>query len=109
MKVGLDSEAEEEVDNLIVFLQVIETLRGKKYADQLKSEAQRSDRLENEKAELKQKLALKEREIEKMSSKLVVTETKYQEAESWRCHATTKMGTRCKRNAQSGGQYCWQH
>ncbi len=25
------------------------------------------------------------------------------------CHATTDKGTRCKRLAQQGGQYCWQH
>ena len=28
---------------------------------------------------------------------------------SSRCSATTQKGTRCKRNAQSGGSYCWQH
>jgi len=26
-----------------------------------------------------------------------------------RCNATTKKGTRCKRNASSGTRYCWQH
>ena len=26
-----------------------------------------------------------------------------------RCIATTKAGTRCKRQAQSGRSYCWQH
>jgi endonuclease G len=26
-----------------------------------------------------------------------------------RCYATTKKGTRCKRNASSGSRYCWQH
>ena len=26
-----------------------------------------------------------------------------------RCNATTKAGTRCKRNASSGSRYCWQH
>ena len=26
-----------------------------------------------------------------------------------RCNATTKKGTRCKRNASSGSRYCWQH
>ena len=26
-----------------------------------------------------------------------------------RCQATTQKGTQCKRNAQSGGSYCWQH
>lgn len=26
-----------------------------------------------------------------------------------RCNATTKKGTRCKRNAASGSRYCWQH
>ena len=26
-----------------------------------------------------------------------------------RCNATTKAGTRCKRNASSGSKYCWQH
>ena len=26
-----------------------------------------------------------------------------------RCNATTKSGTRCKRNAASGRRYCWQH
>ena len=26
-----------------------------------------------------------------------------------RCTATTKKGTRCKRNSQSGRSYCWQH
>lgn len=26
-----------------------------------------------------------------------------------RCEATTKKGTQCKRNAQSGSVYCWQH
>lgn len=25
------------------------------------------------------------------------------------CQATTKKGTQCKRNAQSGSVYCWQH
>lgn len=28
---------------------------------------------------------------------------------STRCQATTKKGSQCKRNAQSGGSYCWQH
>lgn len=28
---------------------------------------------------------------------------------SRRCQATTKKGTQCKRNAQSGRNYCWQH
>jgi hypothetical protein len=26
-----------------------------------------------------------------------------------RCKATTKKGTRCKRNAKDGSEYCWQH
>ena len=26
-----------------------------------------------------------------------------------RCNATTKKGTRCKRNASSGSRFCWQH
>ncbi len=26
-----------------------------------------------------------------------------------RCQATTKRGTQCKRNVQSGSVYCWQH
>ncbi len=26
-----------------------------------------------------------------------------------RCQATTKKGTQCKRNAQAGSKYCWQH
>ena len=26
----------------------------------------------------------------------------------WRCQATTRKGTQCKRSARSGG-YCWQH
>ena len=26
-----------------------------------------------------------------------------------RCNATTKKGTRCKRNANNGSRYCWQH
>lgn len=25
------------------------------------------------------------------------------------CQATTKKGTQCKRNAQAGSVYCWQH
>ncbi|WP_308573167.1 hypothetical protein [uncultured Sanguibacteroides sp.] len=28
---------------------------------------------------------------------------------SGRCQATTKKGTQCKRNAQTGSRYCWQH
>ena len=28
---------------------------------------------------------------------------------SGRCQATTKKGTQCRRNAESGRQYCWQH
>ena len=28
---------------------------------------------------------------------------------SKRCKAITQKGTQCKRNAQSGGSYCWQH
>jgi hypothetical protein len=28
---------------------------------------------------------------------------------SGRCHATTLKGTRCKRGADKGGIYCWQH
>lgn len=28
---------------------------------------------------------------------------------STRCQATTQRGTQCKRNAQPGGSYCWQH
>ncbi len=28
---------------------------------------------------------------------------------STRCAATTKDGTRCKRNADKGSIYCWQH
>lgn len=26
-----------------------------------------------------------------------------------RCQATTKKGTQCKRDAQPGAKYCWQH
>ena len=26
-----------------------------------------------------------------------------------RCQATTQKGTQCKRNAQTGSRYCWQH
>ena len=26
-----------------------------------------------------------------------------------RCQAITKKGTQCKRNAQAGSSYCWQH
>lgn len=26
-----------------------------------------------------------------------------------RCQATTQKGTQCKRSAQAGGKYCWQH
>lgn len=33
---------------------------------------------------------------------------KPKEPESSQCKATTKKGTRCSRNARSGG-YCWQH
>lgn len=32
-----------------------------------------------------------------------------QEALGGRCQATTKKGTQCKRSAQEGSQYCWQH
>lgn len=28
---------------------------------------------------------------------------------SGRCQATTKKGTQCKRSAQPGSRYCWQH
>lgn len=28
---------------------------------------------------------------------------------SGRCQATTKSGTQCKRSAQAGSNYCWQH
>ncbi len=28
---------------------------------------------------------------------------------SWRCQAITKKGTQCKRAAQSGRRFCWQH
>ena len=28
---------------------------------------------------------------------------------STRCQATTKKGTQCKRNSQTGRSYCWQH
>ncbi len=30
-------------------------------------------------------------------------------AYSQRCQAVTKKGTQCKRNAQAGSVYCWQH
>jgi hypothetical protein len=30
-------------------------------------------------------------------------------AYSQRCQAVTKKGTQCKRNAQAGSIYCWQH
>lgn len=30
-------------------------------------------------------------------------------ASSTRCQATTKAGAQCKRNAQAGRSYCWQH
>lgn len=30
-------------------------------------------------------------------------------SESGRCQAVTKKGTQCKRRAQSGSIYCWQH
>ena len=30
-------------------------------------------------------------------------------ATSGRCHAKTKKGTQCSRNAQAGRNYCWQH
>jgi hypothetical protein len=32
-----------------------------------------------------------------------------QPAASGRCAATTKKGTPCKRNAEPGSKYCWQH
>ena len=38
----------------------------------------------------------KENTIERISNKI-------------RCSATTKAGTRCKRNASEGSIYCWQH
>jgi hypothetical protein len=38
----------------------------------------------------------KENTIERISNKI-------------RCSATTKGGTRCKRNASEGSIYCWQH
>jgi len=34
---------------------------------------------------------------------------KQQETYSGRCQATTKKGTQCKRKAQAGSRYCWQH
>jgi methylphosphotriester-DNA--protein-cysteine methyltransferase len=39
------------------------------------------------------------------------TQTKKKESNrySTRCIATTKKGSQCKRNAQSGSNYCWQH
>lgn len=30
-------------------------------------------------------------------------------SEMKQCAATTKSGTRCKRNAMTGSEYCWQH
>jgi hypothetical protein len=36
---------------------------------------------------------------------LIAAENAY----SQRCQATTKKGTQCKRNAQAGSVYCWQH
>lgn len=30
-------------------------------------------------------------------------------ATSQQCEGITKKGTRCKRNAQTGSKYCWQH
>lgn len=35
--------------------------------------------------------------------------SKTKKSYSGRCMATTKAGTRCKRNAASGSNYCWQH
>lgn len=32
-----------------------------------------------------------------------------QEAQDTQCQATTQAGTRCKRKAQEGSKYCWQH
>jgi len=34
---------------------------------------------------------------------------KTQASSDGRCIATTKKGTRCKRKAQAGSNYCWQH
>jgi hypothetical protein len=31
------------------------------------------------------------------------------ESSGGRCQATTKKGTQCKRSAQDGSEYCWQH
>ena len=30
-------------------------------------------------------------------------------AKTKQCSAITKKGTRCKRNAEEGSKYCWQH
>lgn len=35
--------------------------------------------------------------------------TKEKNTYSSRCIATTKKGTQCKRNAEPGSNYCWQH
>ena len=35
--------------------------------------------------------------------------TASQSTYSGRCQATTQKGTQCKRNAQVGSRYCWQH
>lgn len=41
------------------------------------------------------------------NSKLVRSDVCYAKAKQ--CVAMTKKGTRCKRNAEKGSIYCWQH
>ena len=36
-------------------------------------------------------------------------QTEINVASTQRCKAITKSGNRCKRNAQPGSKYCWQH
>ena len=75
----------------------------------MQKESEANRKLFLEKKDLEQKLYLKQNEISSLSFNVAQTEALYQRAESWRCSATTRAGNRCKRNAQDGRSFCWQH
>ena len=47
--------------------------------------------------------------VSSSESTAVKKQTTSQTKTSGRCDATTKKGTQCKRTAQAGSRYCWQH
>lgn len=68
--------------------------------------AQTKEQLQQQNDSLKKViLALKSQEVKADTQPKAKTAS----TESTRCKAITQQGTQCKRNADSGSDYCWQH